>query len=89
MLSNLIMGTLLFRDLWVCCSYLEIHPFVTYGKRMLLTLEERGRFKLAVQGSSVLSTLAGCGQNQQLSMCVTTERCTVGFCDATAFGGVT
>lgn len=45
-------------------------------------------FKLAVQGCSVLSTLAGCGQKQQDSMCVTTEGCTVGFWGATAFGGV-
>lgn len=52
MLSNLMMGTLLFGDLWVCCSYLEVNPLVTYGKHMmLLTLKEHGVFKLAVQGT--------------------------------------
>lgn len=83
-------GTVLFGDLWVCCSYLELNPFVTYGKQMmLLTLKECSMFKLAVQENSVLSTLAGCGQNQQVSVCVTTERCTVGFWGATAFGDLT
>ncbi|KAF4799921.1 hypothetical protein TURU_049061 [Turdus rufiventris] len=90
MLSNLMMGTLLFGDLWVCCSYLEVNPLVTYGKHMmLLTLKEHGVFKLAVEASPVLSTLAVCGQNQQVSMCVTTERYTVRFWGATAFGSVT
>lgn len=80
MLSNLMMGTLLFGDSWVCCSYLELSPFVTCGKHMMLvTFKERGMFKLAVQGSSALNTLAVSGQNQQVSMCVTTERYTVGF----------
>lgn len=30
------MGTLLFVDLWVCCSYLELNPFITYGKHIML-----------------------------------------------------
>lgn len=32
------MGTLLFVDLWVCCSYLELNPFITYGKHNVANL---------------------------------------------------
>lgn len=45
--------------------------------------------QISCTGDSVLSTLAVCGQNQQVSMCVTTERYTVRFWGATAFGSVT
>lgn len=44
--------------------------------------------KLAVQGSSALGEVPGCGQKQQVSVCVTTDGCAVGCWGAAAFGGV-
>jgi len=53
---------------------------------MLLMLKEPGVLKLSVQGSSVLSVLPGCGQKQQISVDVITNRCAVGCWGAAAFG---